>query len=156
MSWFRHIPRERETSRFAKGAAFVSRPKSFYSSPPVAVKGLESSPRARFEIASKKVQTPSAYAASKRAPIDKNKIIFAQWQRASDRRRFHPAGQMAWPSNVYGASALLKKTTPPKFSTSALPCVDRQIRRQVMFAKKKAGTAYHKKKRRTWRSNIHC
>lgn len=156
MPFFRHLSRERESSRFAKRAAVVSQTKGFYSSPPVAVKGPSPGPRLRFDIVSKKAQLHSALVEKQRALIDKNKIIYAQWLRASDRRRFHPAGQNAWPSNVFGAAALLKKTTPSKFETSALPCVDRQIRRQVMFAKKKAGTAYYKKKRRTWRSNIHC
>lgn len=158
MSWLRHLPKgERETSRFAKGVAFVSPKKSFYSNPPAVVKGLETSPRARFEIASKTaIRNRPPMVLNERPRKNQNSIIFAQWQRASDRRRFHPAGQNAWPSNVYGAAALLKATTPPKFATSALPCVDRKVRREVLFAKKKAGTAYYKKKRRTWRSNIHC
>lgn len=157
MAWWHHLPiREREPSRFAKRTAFVSQKNNFRSNPPAVVKGLETRPRTRLEVASKtadRIRPPMVL--NERPQESKNKIIFAQWQRASDRRRYHPAGQNAWPSNVFGAAALLKKTTPPKFVTSALPCVDRKVRREVMFAKKKAGRSY-KKKRRTWRSNIHC
>lgn len=165
MAWYKHLSRERETSRFAKRVAVVSLKKSNFSYPSGVVKGTVSVPRGPFDMPAKKTKSirppkvlnerPNGTQGLKQS--QKNKIIYAQWQRASDRRRFHPAGQNAWPSSVYGAAAqLLKNTTPPKFSTSSLPCVDRQIRRSVMFAKKKAGTAYHKKKRRTWRSNIHC
>lgn len=92
--------------------------------------------------------------------LSRDRQIYAEWRRAEDRRRFNPSGRNAWPSNLYGASAQVftnaRSSPAVRFALNALPCVDRLTRREVLFAKKKAGRGYRKPKRRSWRSLIPC
>lgn len=92
----------------------------------------------------------------------------------SDRRRFNPASSLA--SDLYGnvartglhvreawktvnqASWQLNGGWVPRFlnPNAVVPCVSRKLRREVMFAKKKAGRGYATKKRRNENSGVPC
>lgn len=87
----------------------------------------------------------------------------------SDKRRFNPSGK-DHASTIYGTAARLTgvrhmlghslnaNSWVPSFlmPQHVVPCVERMVRREVMFAKKKAGVGYRTKKRRTWQSGIPC
>lgn len=73
--------------------------------------------------------------------------------RAVDRRRYSPVGSLLWPSTLVGAPARIKYS---KFQAATDFCVDRQTRRQVLFAKRKAGRGSHKRKRRGPFSSMRC
>lgn len=85
----------------------------------------------------------------------------------ADKRQFNPTGK-DFASTIYGTTARLTGWTnvaagarsawSPMFVTpgQVVPCVQRSVRRQVMFAKRFAGVGYHSKKRRTWASEVPC
>lgn len=83
--------------------------------------------------------------------------------RAVDSRFYNP-DRMArmWPRTDFGTDAWLKWNVKGALRQVvrnpflALPCVDRMVRREVMFAKKKAGKGYRKPHRRGPLSNIGC
>lgn len=92
-----------------------------------------------------------------------NRLI--QSPRSDDRRRSSPsAGSDRWPSTINGSAAQLQVSNlinrgswlPVFSSVYALPCVDRHVRRGVMFAKKKAGKGYRRRKRRNPYSGVQC
>lgn len=140
--------------------------KSSSKEPEGSVKDYAASPRSVFDkpsqtadrIRPKVFRTPEQLARRQRLSEAAAKSTYAQWKRAEDRRRFHPAGKDAQPSNIFGASAEFnnRAKNAPKFFAEALPCIDRVVRRQVMFALNRAGKGHRKPKRRTWRSLIPC
>lgn len=80
----------------------------------------------------------------------------------ADKRQFNPTGY-DFASTLYGGFAtigkrLTLKSALPRFhmSYSVIPCIERHVRREVMFAKKKAGRGYRTPKRRTWASGVPC
>lgn len=79
----------------------------------------------------------------------------------SDKRRFDPTGK-DHASTIYGTTARLASFLKPGFSPgfvaplTTIPCIQRLVRREVMFAKGKARRGYHTRKRRTWSSGIPC
>jgi len=79
----------------------------------------------------------------------------------SDRRQFNPSGS-DFASTIYGGFAQIGKKPRisglPAFmnSWSVIPCIERIVRREVMFARHKAGKGYHSRKRRTWASGVPC
>lgn len=82
----------------------------------------------------------------------------------SDRRAYHPAGAKRPPVDVHGlpadyvvAPARNEKASQAfKRPDAYLPCIARKTRREVMFAKRKAGKGYKVRKRRNWLSDIPC
>lgn len=78
---------------------------------------------------------------------------------------FNPTGK-DYASTVYGTVARLsgwtnvvsENTWVPVFArpSAVLPCIQRVVRREVMFAKQHAGKGYHTKKRRNWSSGVPC
>lgn len=76
----------------------------------------------------------------------------------TDRRAYHPERGYVG-SDVYGKPARVEmgvRGKPAYVSLAAFPCVQRSIRREVMFAKRKAGKGYKKRKRRTDNSDTEC
>lgn len=85
----------------------------------------------------------------------------------SDKRRYDPTGK-DHASTIYGTAARisgvanialgLRDTFNPVFLNprNVVPCVQRSVRRQVMFAKNFAGVGYRVKHRRTWASEVPC
>lgn len=83
----------------------------------------------------------------------------------SDKRRFDPTGK-DYAKTIAGTSALVSSVVNPLRPSSwtqqfvnpmqTIPCVQRLVRREVMFAKKSAGHGYRTPKRRTWASGIPC
>lgn len=82
----------------------------------------------------------------------------------SDRRQFNPTEP--FPSTIYGTSArfvnnlsrLPRALAVAKFavSGSVIPCIERMVRREVLFAKGKGGVGYKTPKRRNEFSGIPC
>lgn len=76
-----------------------------------------------------------------------------------DKRRYNPTGK-DFASTVHGYRATFRPLDSwlPAFAnpTQVVPCIQRKMRREVMFAKDKAGRGYHAKKRRTWSSGVPC
>lgn len=85
---------------------------------------------------------------------------------ASDKRRFNPMGEHGFASTIYGTlvgKEVINARGPRlgwvpnvRMPTSVVPCIQRAVRREVMFALGLAGRGYHKKKRRTESSGIPC
>lgn len=83
----------------------------------------------------------------------------------ADKRQYNPTGK-DFASTIYGTLAKLTNwtnvTSGTEFKRSfrhasqVIPCVQRSVRQQVMFAKGHAGKGYHTKKRRTWASGVPC
>lgn len=83
----------------------------------------------------------------------------------SDKRRFNPQGK-DYASTIYGTAArfvsdlsrLPRAFAVAKFAVSGnvVPCIQRMVRQEVMFATGKAGRGYHKPKRRTFNSGVPC
>lgn len=84
---------------------------------------------------------------------------------AGDKRHFNPTGK-EFASTIYGTVApvtsVVDALNPSSWVQSfvaplkTLPCVQRVVRREVMFARGSAGRGYHTPKRRTWASGIPC
>lgn len=85
----------------------------------------------------------------------------------SDMRRFNPTGRdyaatttgnLARLSGWTNIRAGLADTWKPVFRSPSMviPCIQRDIKRQVMFAKGFARKGYHSKKRRSWASEVPC
>lgn len=82
----------------------------------------------------------------------------------ADRRQF--SFEKDFPHTVYGTAArvggsahrLFGRSWLPKFlnPTAVVPCIQRMVRREVMFANGRAGRAYHVKHRRNWASGVPC
>lgn len=80
-----------------------------------------------------------------------------------DKRFYHPGGRSS-PVNRYGVFAEIMQNPVMSSSwiqvfknpSSVIPCIQRRERREVMFAKGKAGRGYGGKRRRTWSSLIPC
>lgn len=94
------------------------------------------------------------------------RVVFAPTHRVpqSDRRNYAPDRQNAPVLSLDGVPADFS-TAPAYLSNAqqvfknpamAIPCVIRKVRREVMFAKRKAGYGYKVRKRRTWISDIPC
>jgi hypothetical protein len=77
-----------------------------------------------------------------------------------DKRRYNPTGKdfAARTSGVVASLVLPSHAWQQVFRNpgSVIPCIQRDIRRQVMFASRTAGIGYRKKKRRTWSSGVPC
>jgi len=81
-----------------------------------------------------------------------------------DKRHFDPTGKdhaatfAGTLARTTGVSNLLSAGWNPHFLRQAqvIPCVQRMVRKEVMFAKQKAGHGYHTKKRRNFLSGIPC
>lgn len=83
----------------------------------------------------------------------------------SDKRQYNPTGK-EFASTKYGTIARLQNVTHrltaaawvPAFVTGSavIPCVQRLLRREVMFALGKAGRGYRVRHRRTWSSGVPC
>lgn len=83
----------------------------------------------------------------------------------SDNRRFDPSGRDrsvrtadTLPVSVGASPKNINRTRfqpHPMSLTAALPCVRRTVRREVIMAKY-GGGASHRRKRRTWTSDIGC
>lgn len=79
----------------------------------------------------------------------------------SDRRHYNPTGK-DFASTIYGTVAALSRRSSlawvPTFKNpaSVLPCIERIVRREVLFANQRAGVGYHTRKRRTWASGVPC
>lgn len=83
----------------------------------------------------------------------------------SDKRRFDPSGK-DYAVTKYGTLARLYTNNSATFSkgwlpvflnpAKVIPCIQRSVQREVMFATKKAGKGYHTRKRRTWSSGVPC
>jgi len=85
---------------------------------------------------------------------------------AADKRQYNPTGK-DFASTIYGTIARITNWTNVgdsgahfqrgfQHASQVIPCVQRDVRRQVMFAKNKAGHGYHTKKSRTWASGVPC
>lgn len=80
---------------------------------------------------------------------------------AGNKSYYNPTGR-DYAASKYGGMARLSgwlvSGFMPRFKNpaSVLPCVERLVRREVLFANKKAGKGYHTRKRRTWSSGIPC
>lgn len=80
---------------------------------------------------------------------------------AGNKSYYNPAGK-DFASNKYGGIARLGAFVQAGFvphflnPSSALPCIARVVRREVMFATKKAGKGYKVRHRRNWSSGIPC
>lgn len=84
---------------------------------------------------------------------------------ASDRRQFNFEGK-GFASTLFGTKArvggvvnpLRGSSWLPSFinPSSVVPCIERMVRREVLFAKGKGGRGYHSPKRRTWASGVPC
>lgn len=78
-----------------------------------------------------------------------------------DMRRYSPMGK-DFAQNVFGSIARIGMFTDrrgrPKFANAfaVVPCIERLIRREVLFAKGKGGKGYRTPKRRTWASGVPC
>nr|QJB20746.1 MAG: hypothetical protein [Microvirus sp.] len=75
-----------------------------------------------------------------------------------DKRRYDPTGK-AYASLTSGNIAKLSLrgwSQVFRFPSVTIPCVQRHVRREVMFAKGKAGRGYRVKHRRNWSSDIPC
>lgn len=79
---------------------------------------------------------------------------------ATDRRFFHPLGDWRPMKTIFGSSAahFLKHGLRGQFShpSIAIPCVQRAVKREVMFALKKAGKGHRTRKRRNFQSLMDC
>lgn len=81
----------------------------------------------------------------------------------SDRRQFNPTGK-EFAATRYGTIARLNPWVQTAAQAaigfarpwSVIPCVQRSVRREVMFATGKAGKGYHTPKRRNWASGVPC
>lgn len=78
----------------------------------------------------------------------------------ADKRVFHPAGK-GFAVNRSGTFAALHGVNKAlhqvfRIPYAVVPCIQRAIRREVMFATKKAGSGYRSPKRRTWVSGVPC
>lgn len=78
---------------------------------------------------------------------------------AGDKRRYNPTGK-AFASTVHGYRATFRPLDSwlPAFAnpSQVIPCIQRKMRREVMFAKDRAGKGYRSRKRRTWSSGVPC
>lgn len=82
-----------------------------------------------------------------------------------DKRRFNPTGK-DYASTIYGTLARLSGVPHALHSaqwqakflnpSKVIPCIQRTVRREVMFARRHAGRGYHTPKRRTWASGVPC
>lgn len=83
----------------------------------------------------------------------------------SDKRHYDPTGK-DYASTIYGTVApvtsVVHALNPGTWVQSfvaplkTMPCVQRMVRREVMFARGSAGRGYHAPKRRSWASGIPC
>lgn len=77
----------------------------------------------------------------------------------ADMRQFNPTGKN-FAYTIHGNRAALRtgvRTWQRFFMPLAVvPCIQRKMRREVMFANKKAGSGYRSRKRRNWASGIPC
>lgn len=87
---------------------------------------------------------------------------FVQVDRADDARRSFVRRSDRWPSTLSGGPARVANARAVPARAFARPwtvtaCVERHVRREVLFAKRRAGGAGSRKaKRRTWRSEFRC
>lgn len=120
---------------------------------------LYADPLERHKETSTVFRTPEAWDLRKpkvRQPIDvQRKRIVSEAVRPSgaDRRLFHPE-RGAHASTIYGTPAMA--VAGHFLGSLAYPCVQRTMRRQVMFAAGHAGKGYRTRKRRTWTSSVEC
>lgn len=80
---------------------------------------------------------------------------------ASDMRQYNPTGKdfaLNRSGTVARLAARLQGLYFPHFKhlSTVLPCIERAVRREVLFAKGKGGKGYKKPKRRTWSSGVPC
>lgn len=78
---------------------------------------------------------------------------------------YNPAGK-DYANTIYGTAARItgwtqvvgKNNWQPRFArpSAVLPCIQRLVRREVMFAQRHAGKGYRVKHRRNWSSGIPC
>lgn len=77
-----------------------------------------------------------------------------------DKRQYNPTGKsFAARTNGVIASIINSPVNWVRVfanPTSVIPCIQRNVRREVMFAKGRAGKGYRTKKRRTWQSGVPC
>lgn len=82
----------------------------------------------------------------------------------ADRRQYHPERKDYTGSTIFGTAARLSDRVAaaagvmPAFfrATAVVPCIQRAMKKEVMFAKGYAGKGYHTRKRRTSSSGIPC
>lgn len=82
----------------------------------------------------------------------------------ADRRQYNPFESVfksvfGTPARVGGSADKLSGAHwLPKFvhPQSVVPCIQRMVRREVMFARNKAGRGYHSPKHRSWASGVPC
>jgi len=76
---------------------------------------------------------------------------------------YNPAGK-DYASTIYGTAARLGQWTALGAEAArmflnpgtVIPCIQRSVRREVMFATKKAGRGYRVKHRRSWSTGVPC
>lgn len=152
---------ERETSVFSSSAVSGVKKRSFLDGRRPFV-NAENTIGTRSDLMSD-VSTRDAVNTLSHDVVDDNGI--SDWPRAEDNRRTSPVQRSdRRASSVTGALARIQNNRLegsqwlPVFGNpaSALPCVDRRVKREVMFAKKKAGRAYRTRKRRSPYSSYRC
>lgn len=80
----------------------------------------------------------------------------------ADRRQYTPYPTVDFASTVFGTAArfgaVVGRHAVPKFrmAYAVIPCIERLVRREVLFAKGKGGKGYHTRKRRSWASGVPC
>lgn len=80
----------------------------------------------------------------------------------ADRRQYTPYPTVDFASTVFGTAArfgaVLGRHALPRFrfASAVIPCIERLVRREVLFAKGKGGRGYHTRKRRSWSSGVPC
>lgn len=89
-------------------------------------------------------------------------------RRVEDRRRFHPAKSLRSPRGVHGGPARLTARTEPSrpgrlpyavnflVPKKTVVCIRRQRRKEVLFAKRKAGKRGQRRSRRNFFSEVRC
>lgn len=161
---YEHTTREREPSRFASRdprlslGALVEHERFLHE--------LDESVAERQHSQGERQQARFQSDLRREQERRKNEQIYRQWRSrpsGSDRRLYHPDGDSAPAVDVVGrvagmASASWASSAARVFvnPSSVIPCIQRAVRREVMFAFKKAGHGHHKKKRRNWMSEVPC
>lgn len=150
------VDRERDFPSEIPNPSVVSRLKNErFSLSRRLVKGELVRPSGRYEPDRNEANAPSS-APPLVAPSD-----FDDVERPSqdDGRRYSPSGSRRWPSTLSGSPAPLvigSRWLPVFASSMVIPCVERRVRREVLFARKKAGRGYRTRKRRNVWSTIGC
>lgn len=104
------------------------------------------------------------YRALRRVQLDLERQRLGQVGKTSvagaDKRRYDPTGKdYAVTRHGVVAKLVLPATSWVRVFRNPLvtvPCVQRSMRREVMFARRKAGKGYRSPKRKTWASGVPC